>query len=486
VSGRNRATALCAYLTAVVGTGCVTFAQHSIAIDPAGSQNASAALPAPGSIQFSWTRSLPVNYEDPSIGTFGGTELRAIVALGGKLYAANDYWQDSEINNPGLPGPQIYRLDSPGGQWQVEYELPKTMVGRWGVREYQALSNLAKVSFTKDKDGHTIAPAAELLVAGVFSRGTGIDVFLRSPSGRWSYDPIPPQSYLPRGAQIRPFAVHTDSVTGAEMIFAGSGDVIFSGKYNARTQTIEWNAYPDWLGPTPGKNNIQSHGGRITGLTECEGKLYAAGRDVYEREDGPQPNWKSTFTLPRGETAANLRGFSGLTCASGPSGRPTLFSSFQGASADIVRIDLDRTGARGSVELNVPEFLSGVLRTEATTAIVAYNDMTIYPTADLACPSLLMGFSVHTPNEPETFASTRKYPGAGFLVRGCKGNYTVQWVQDPSLQTIPKLVAVRAITVSPFAQDPAGTIYAGGFDAGNAPARGVHNTAWLYKGVPNR
>ena len=57
---------------------------------------------ASGNVQFSWTRSLPITYADPSIGTFGGTELRAIVSLGGKLYAANDYWQDSQINNAGI------------------------------------------------------------------------------------------------------------------------------------------------------------------------------------------------------------------------------------------------------------------------------------------------------------------------------------------------------------------------------------------------
>jgi hypothetical protein len=441
---------------------------------------------ASGNILFSWTRSLPITYDNPSIGTFGGTELRAIAVLGGKLYAANDYWQDSQLNNPALPGPQIYRLDSPGAQWQVEYELPKTSAGRSGAREYLAFSNLAKVSFTQDKNGNTVSPPAELLVAGSFSRGTEIDVFLRSPSGRWSHDPIPPQSFLPKGAQIRPFAVHTDMVTGVQMIYAGSGDVIFSGKYDAQAQTIEWNAYPDWVGPTPGKNNIQSHGGRITSLTECAGKLYAAGSDIYERQDGQRPNWKSIFSLPRGESGGNLRSFSGLTCAPGSSGQPALFSSFQGASADVVRIDLSSNGAKGAVELNVPEFLSRVLNTEATTAIVAYNDITVYPSADSACPSLLMGFSVHTPNEPVTFATTKKYPGAGFLVRSCKGEYTVEWVYDPAIKPVPALVAVRAIALSPFSQDPRGTIYAGGFDAGNALAPGVHNTAWLYKGVPRR
>jgi hypothetical protein len=476
VPERKAAPPRAAILALIIGVGIFAFISRSIAI--------SAGIAAP--IQFSWTRSLPITYEDPSIGTYGGTELRASVALDGKLYAANDYWQDSQINNPALPGPQIYRLDDPGAQWQVEYELPKTTIRQWGAREYQAFSNLVKVAFTKDKDGNAIVPAAQLLVAGVFSRGRGIDVFMRSPSGRWSHDPIPPQSYLPKGAQIRPFAVHTDAVTGAQLIFAGSGDVIFSGKYDAQAQIIAWNATPDWLGPTPGKNNIQSHGGRITGLAECGGKLYAAGSEIYEREDGAQPSWESVYRLPRSTKGGNLRSFSGLTCANVLSTRPALFASFQGASADIVRIDLSPSGVRGTVELNVAEFLSGVLHTEVTTAIVAYNDMTVYPTADPACPSLLMGFSAHTPNEPVTFGATQKYPGGGFLVRDCNAKYSVEWVHDPSIKPAPALVAVRAIVLSPFSRDPPGTIYAGGFDAGNAPPPGVHNTAWLYKGVPTR
>ncbi len=483
MSGGRKTAALIAVLTLMAGIGVIALTERSPAVDAA---TAATAPRAPRTVQFSWKRSLPIIYGDTSIGRFGGTELRAIVTLNGKLYAANDYWQDSQINDPALPGPQIYRLDDADGQWQVEYELPKTTVRRSGVREYQAFSNLAKVSFSKDKDGNTIAPVAELLVAGVFSRGTGIDVFVRSPSGHWADDPIPPQSYLPKGAQIRPFAVHTDTVTGAQMIFAGSGDVIFVGKYDAQAQSIEWNATADWVGPTPGKNNIQSHGGRITGLAECAGKLYAAGGEIYAREDGARPSWKSIFTLPRSTNGNNVRSFSGLTCNTGPSGRPALFASFQGASADVVRIDLGPNGAKGTVELDVSDFLSRVLHTEVTTAIVAYNDMTVYPGADSACPSLLMGFSVHTPNEPVTFASTQKYPGGGFLMRDCTGNYTVHWVYDSSLHPVPELVAVRTIALSPFSRDPPGAIYAGGFDAGNAPPPGVHDTAWLYKGVPKR
>jgi hypothetical protein len=453
---------------------------------PASSATPGSTAPRPSPLQFSWTPSLPITSEAPAIGVYGGTELRAITALHGKLYAANGYWQDSEMDRAALPGPQIYRLDGPGGRWQVEYELPKITTGRRRVREYQALTNLTRVSFSKDRDGHALAPPADLLVAGVFSRGSGVDVFLRSPSGRWSDDPISPQSYLPSGAQIRAFAVHTDAVTGAEMAFAGGADVVFSGMYSAQTQTIDWNPSPDWLGPKPGKNNIDSNGGRITSFAECHGRLYAAGDAIYEREDGSPPSWRPVFTLPRREAGGNERGFSGLTCSKGPSEEPALFSSFQGAASDIVRVDLGASGPKGTVDLDAATFLSGVLRTVVTTAIVGYNDMTVYPTTDPACPSLLMGFSVHTPSEPVTFGTTHKSTRAGFLVRDCKGRYTTQWVNDPAVQPVPRLVGVRAISLSPFAEELPGTIYVGGFDAGNAPEPGVHNTAWLYRGAPSR
>jgi len=161
---------------------------------------------ASGNILFSWTRSLPITYDNPSIGTFGGTELRAIAVLGGKLYAANDYWQDSQLNNPALPGPQIYRLDSPGAQWQVEYELPKTSAGRSGAREYLAFSNLAKVSFTKTRMATRFRRLPNCSLPALFRgarkstsscvahRGAGPTIRFRRnrfcPRGR-RYDPLP-------------------------------------------------------------------------------------------------------------------------------------------------------------------------------------------------------------------------------------------------------------------------------------------------------
>ena len=54
-------------------------------------------------------------------------------------------------------------------------------------------------------------------------------------------------------------------------------------------------------------------------------------------------------------------------------------------------------------------------------------------------------------------------------------------IRDKQITPEPQLVSVRTLAVTPFSSDPPGTVYAGGFDANHNP---VHNTAWLYKGVP--
>ena len=95
------------------------------------------------------------------------------------------------------------------------------------------------------------------------------------------------------------------------------------------------------------------------------------------------------------------------------------------------------------------------------------------------CTRYLIGLEVTTPDAPETF--NRKDPKAHFLVRDCSGGYTLHEIHDPQIVPQPQLVSVRSLAVSPFPDDPRGTIYAGGFDANHNK---VHNSAWLYKGVP--
>lgn len=68
------------------------------------------------------------------------------------------------------------------------------------------------------------------------------------------------------------------------------------------------------------------------------------------------------------------------------------------------------------------------------------------------------------------------------LTRDSRGGYRSMEVLDPAITPAPALVATRTIIVSPFPSDPSGTVYAGGFDAGNLTP---HNSAWLYHGTPS-
>ena len=57
------------------------------------------------------------------------------------------------------------------------------------------------------------------------------------------------------------------------------------------------------------------------------------------------------------------------------------------------------------------------------------------------------------------------YPTALFLVRHCNGAYDLRTIVDPSITPAPPLLSTRAMVVTQFSGDPAGTIYSGGFDA---------------------
>jgi hypothetical protein len=133
------------------------------------------------------------------------------------------------------------------------------------------------------------------------------------------------------------------------------------------------------------------------------------------------------------------------------------------------------------LELDVSAFLTQVLGTRVTYVGIAYNNTTEYPDFAGRCSRLLIGIEAITPRAALTFGAQHFTPHAYYLVRDCSGRYVLQEIQDLQIDPKPELVAVRAFTGSPFPSDPIGTVYAGGFDTNRNP---VHNTAWLYKGVP--
>ena len=410
-------------------------------------------------LSFSWSKFLAIKYEDPTIGRIGGTELRSIVPMEGKLYAGNSYWQDADRGNPALPGPQVLRRDSPTSPWVIDLPLPAS---------YLAVGALSSVTFSN-------APSP-ILLASVWDPAGSLPVFSKLGSaGTWVQTPL--ASTAPPGAQIRSFGFHKDSVTHVELAFAGSDpNGIFSGPYDATVAgSIHWRARVETLAD----HTIVS-GERVMSFAEANGKLYATiGWNILERQDGTNPSWKTVFTWGHGLPLNGGGALRALTAIPNPAGPGQVFLVAAEKPANkILRIDPSQ-GFAAVVELDTVAFASKALNVTVDDTLVAYNDMVSYGPA--ACPSrLLGGFHANAPGAPGALNNTW-YPGANILIRDCKGAYTSVAVVDPAVKPTPALLAVRTIALSPFSQDPAGTIYVGGFDAGGVT---VHNTAWLYKGVP--
>lgn len=436
-------------------------------------------------LDFVWKQSLPLRSNDPRIIAIGGTELHALAAFDGRLFAANGYWMDTEKASPALPGAQVLRLDDANSQWEVDLEL--TDRASSGMRKYQAISTLNKIRFTMDQRRHQLARPVELLLAGVWKRDIGLDVFWRASGAgfyRWSRATIPGQEAALRGTKVRAFILHKDQITGDEIVFAGASNGIFTGKYDAERQNIAWEAQPEWHADVA---NRPSAATRIASFAECNGKLYATEHGaIYERSDGSSPSWKKIFETTVHLQSDRVTGFRGLTCIRDSSKLLNdLLVGVEDNPSRIYRIDpgsADQSGYyEAALELDVSAFLTKALGTEATYAIVAYNDMTEYPDSSGTCPYLLVGLETVTPQTTAWFGEQHFDPHAYYLLRDCRGNYALRVIRDRQIEPEPQLVATRTFAVTPFQSDPPGTVYAGGFDANYNP---VHNTAWLYKGVP--
>ena len=435
--------------------------------------------------QFVWKQSLPVRSGDPAINPIGGTEVRSLVAFDNKLFAAIGYWMDTESENPALPGAQVLRLDDPDSEWQVDFELSqRTQVGK---RKYLAISTLKEVRLTTDSTGRALADPVRLLLAAVWKRGPGLDVFSRlsgSGAALWSKTTISGQEIAPVGTQIRAFAVHQDHITGQDILFAGATHAIFVGRYDRDQRNITWQPEPEWQRNSTADPSANA---RVASFVNCNGDLFAtSSNSIYKRLDGNSPTWQKVFETTIHVSNSRVTGLRGLTCIRQPSKHAdVLLVGVEDNPARIYRIDpgeIEPTGEYHAIlELDVSSFLSQGISTRTTYAIVAYNDMMEYADLPRACSRVLIGLEAITPEAPQWFGKQHFSPRAYYLVRDCDGNYALGEIRDFRIEPEPQLVAVRTLLVSPFSSDPTGAVYAGGFDANYNP---VHNTAWIYKGVP--
>ncbi len=423
---------------------------------------------------MSWEKSLPVTFNSnpnsTTIVPFGGTEARALVFMDGSLYAGIGDWEDPLLNNPSTPGPQVLRLDSPGGSWVEDGNFKHLIVNAAGKKLYQAISIMGTVHFDHDMNKNPIPPV-DVLLAGFWNDlSPTMDMAQKTgATGTWQVVHL---TAAPTG-MIRSYASHTDTVTGQEMAFTGAYS-IFPGVYDAATKSILWNKIPE-----AGTVNITYGTGheRVMNMVECDGSLYATEyTTVVRRIDGATPYWSKIYEVtptPSYQATAGS-GFRGLSCVPNTHGGGNMLITFwegNGAAgppdSEVLVYDIPTSldSFKPVVETNLSLTITG---SNNYGGIVAYNNTIVYPYSGSAgCPDIIAGTQMYSKLTKTTL---------NYLVRHCNATYNVYAIPDPN-----PLRAIRTMVVSKFPGDPVGTLYAGGYDADNAPA---HNTNWVYRGLP--
>jgi hypothetical protein len=261
------------------------------------------------------------------------------------------------------------------------------------------------------------------------------------------------------------------------MAFAGGDPYgIFSGGFNSTSNGVQWGATAEG-----GSASLTANGNRVMSFAACGGKLYASIYDaIAVRTDGANPSWQLYYQYTGPALPGSSSGFRGLTCVPNLKGAGSMLIAGLEGPGDIYDIPLD--GSQPTIELNMSNYLGTQLGALVSYVISAYNNMIVYPqSGSTSCPDLLVGLSIVTPNYASDYEGY--YPTASYLIRHCNGAYDSVYGIVPSITSTPSPIATRALAVSQFPGDPAGTIYAGGFDAHSLPA---HNTDWLYRGIPNQ
>jgi acetyl esterase/lipase len=427
--------------------------------------------------RLQFRRDYPVGTCDTNGQFIGGTEMEALTAHDGMLFAGNGYWKDAPGDDPAL-GAQVLVKPAATAPWRQDIHF--------GL-DYLSVESLASVTLTTDADGTALPQPVPLLLAGpqhivapfcvgVWSR--------QDATGAWTQMPLAINQTNRNGvsrAQVRALAEHVDRVTGVHRVFAGTGrGAVYSGVYDAVAPgRIRWDVTPE-LPEVP--VDAQE---RVYAFAEANGVLYAsvASNDnpldtvggLFRRVDGATPTWEFVYEWPvvagKGE---GLRGLTAVPAAPGSTDQ-VLIGGLEGPG-QIIRIDPGH-GHAVTVEFDYRSFFTnlwGALGGAAT--ISAYNDMTPVTDSRDGKPLHLIGLWVNHPQD-----TTPPHNGSYYLVRHPDARYEWARVFDET-QPVPagnELKATRCIVGSPFPTEGGRVFYFCGYDAGGANTR--HNTAWIYR-----
>jgi hypothetical protein len=437
---------------------------------------------------LTWATAYAPGGTDGSGNLMEGTELRALVAFNGALYAGIGYWEDTSAFDPTLPGAQVLRLDAPDSGWQVDLQVDTVVTGNGpnaGARKEYAVAGMGALTLTTDSTAAALTNPVSYLAATTWVHPAALRVWTRPVGGAWEETDFPDSDVGSGGnASGRAFATHRDSVTGVALAFTGSDYGIYSGAYVRSVGDLVWNLTAETWTDQPDF----ADGARVMSFAECNGALYTTvGAGVFVRHDGPSPSWSNVYTatLPSTVQIGPTGGLRGITCVRASDGSARLIVAVQGPDPSIVSLD-PAAGFADQTEVDLKPLLEGSIGAAVHSALVAYNDMTPATDPMTGESVLLIGCDIY-PQAPVPASVPVWVSAVGdvvatahYFVRHADGTYGAFGdMEDPTLSAPPPRVAVRTIAVSPFAADGSAVVYAGGFDANSTL---VHNTAWALRG----
>jgi poly(A) polymerase len=428
---------------------------------------ASASSAAPSSTSLDFRPSFAAGTRDDDGRLLAGTEIMHLVPHQGRLYAANSLWMERD---PAVPKAcQVLVLAAPDGRWKLDHQFASNNL---------RLASLKEVTFSSDGRGGAIRPVTLLLAAPDVAAGGTIEIFSRDDeAGTWAPMAV---GRAGRYSTTRALGLHRDSTTGVDRIFAGNDTRgILSGVYDPGAPgRIRWQPTPEF--PVPGEE-------RAMGFCNANGVFYVATtRGIFRRTDGPTPVWTQVYSCPGEKSPVGIRGLTAVPNPAG-AGESLLFA----ALSKVRRID-PADGFKETIELDMPEFLTGLRGIKVGFALAAYNEFLPCVMPATGERVWLFGFEssyppavVEAKPPPDLRLFTREGyrwyfdARAQYFIRHAEGDrirYEVAEVTDPRG---PTLVAVRAIAESPFPGDRGRAFYFGGFDCNSQPS---HHTAWIYRG----
>lgn len=394
-------------------------------------------------------------------GTFmSATEVMNLVGHKGQLYAGTSLWMNLRLGDPPT-GAQVLRLDSPEGRWQVDKHFDEFLPN--GAPRIGRISALQSVTFQTDVAGQPLPSPETILVAGVHDAGGQMLVYARDDAtGTWT-EMVLGSSKFP-GAQVRSFGFHRDTVTGVDLVFAGTmPGGVFSGAYDPSAPgRIRWSEQPEL-----------KYAQRFMAFSVTNGRLYAAAMPrLFQRSDGPAPTWEQVLEYP--EPPRLGEGLRALTTIPGNTlDRQVMLATFESAGAYVVRV-LPDLGHTLVIELDIREFLLarwGGLRIDVL--IAGYNDLLQVYDPHTQQYVHIIGMCAFPP-EPHTLRSSWyliRYPDATYDLR------EIPALPHPFLPN-PVLLGNRTMVVSPFPQDEGRYLYFGGYDSLFIPTR---HSGWIYR-----